>query len=75
MEWTEHYGVSKLDLDFVIVSVAYAMNGNGYQYSFGYFKSRRLYPTMDEAKAAAIAGVKQRLEKALKKIAEPGNEA
>ena len=64
-QWTEQYGVAKLDIGIVTVSVAYAMNGNGYQYSFGYFKSSRLYPSMEEAKSAALTSVRKRLMQAI----------
>ena len=67
-EWTENYGVEKLDLGIVTVSVAYAMNGNGYQYSYGYFKSSKRYPSMDEAKAAALTSIRKRLTQAMEII-------
>ena len=68
------YGVEKLDLGIVTISVAYAMvtqgEPTGYEYRYGDFRSKKRYPTMDEAKAAAIKSVDIRLAAARRTIEE-----
>lgn len=73
MEWQDSgYSVEKLDLGIVSISVYWALvskgEPTGYQYSFGNYKSKRLYPTKDEAKTAAINAVQVRLTQALKML-------
>jgi hypothetical protein len=74
-QWIDvRYGIERLDLGIVVISVYWAMvakdEPNGYQYSYGGFKSNKLYKTMDEAKAAAIQSVDIRLAAARREIAE-----
>ena len=68
--WREEYGVAKFDLEIVTISVFYAMDGKGYRYSYGNVRSKKLYPTMGEAKEAALIRVSKRLEEAQRKIIE-----
>lgn len=66
------YGVEKLELGIVTIQVYWAIvakgEPTGYQYSFGPYKSKRRYSSMDEAKEAALTNVDKRLEDARREI-------
>ena len=66
------YGYERLDLGIVTISVGYAMVARdepaGYSYSYGNFRSKKLYASIDEAKTAAIASVDIRLAAARREI-------
>ncbi len=68
------YSFEKLNLGIVQISVGWASvpkgEPTGYTYSYGNFKSKKLYSTMDEAKAAAIDSVDVRLANARREIAD-----
>lgn len=72
--WEEgKYNSDSLDLGIVKVQVWWDSgvsrgDPTGYKFSYGAFRSKGLYSSMDEAKTAAIRSVRKRLTEALQAL-------